>query len=124
MLPYIFIWLALVSGVTLFYFLTRRVIVLKRSSHNFHADEPSLHVFVKPTIDYSAFRLVTLVKHLLRRFSLHALTLMARGLSLLKYFVVRLEQKFAKIIKSVRGQGPMGKRGAVSLFLQEMGELK
>lgn len=122
MLLYIFIWLALVSGLTAVYLLVKRAFVLRRTNHNFHTSEPSLHVFVKPTLDYSAFKFITWLKAWLRHASLHLLMLAAKGLSLVKYLVVKLEQKFAKVIRSVRGQGPTGKRGSVSLFLREVGD--
>ena len=122
MLLYIFIWLAVVSGLSAFYLLLKRAFVLRRTAHHFHTHEPSLHVFVKPTLDYSAFKFITWLKAWLRHLSLHLLMLMVKALSLLKYFVVKLEQKFAKVIRSVRGQGPTGKRGSVSLFLREVGD--
>lgn len=123
MLLYIFIWLALVTGLSALYLLVKRAVVLRRTNHNFHTAEPSLHVFVKPTLDYSAFKFITWLKVWLRHTSLQLLMLVAKGLAVVKYLVVKLEQRFAKVIRSVRGQGPTGKRGSVSLFLREVGEI-
>ena len=121
MIPYIFIWLLLVSGLSLVYLVTRRMLSLQRGVGQFHFDEPSLHVFIKPTIDYSAFRLMIFLKFWWHKFTLLLLTLIAKAISFIKFVVLRLERRFGKVINSVKGKGPINReRGSASLFLQEL----
>lgn len=124
MIAYILWWCLLVSGLSLAYFLLRRLWALRRGDSTFHLAEPSIHVFIKPTIDYSAFQLVIGVKVLFHRLSLYGLMLVGRGLSLMRYIVVRLEARFSRIINSVRGQSPLERRGRASVFLREIDEHK
>ncbi len=121
MLIYIFTWLLLVSGLSLIYLIVRRMVALRRGQGTFHSDEPSLHVFIKPTIDYSAFRLMTFLKFWWHRFTLVCLTFIAKAISFVKFVVLRVEKRFGKVINSVRGQGTLNsQRGAASIFLREL----
>jgi hypothetical protein len=124
-MTYIFTWLLAVSALSLSFFIGRRVLALRRGDNTFHLAEPSLHVFVKPTIDYSAFQLVNFTKLLIRRLIIYGLTLIGRLLSFLKYGLTRIERRFAGLINSVRGQGTINReRGSVSLFLRQIDETR
>ena len=121
MIPYIFIWLLLVSGLSLVYLVTRRMLALQRGVGQFHFDEPSLHMFIKPTIDYSAFRLMAFLKFWWHRVTLLLLILGAKVISFIKFVILRVERRFGRVINSVKGKGPINKeRGSASLFLQEL----
>lgn len=124
MLPLIFAWLAMVSGLAVVYLVAKRVYVLRRTEERFHTDELSIHVFVKPTIDYSAFRLVTGLKQLAHRLMVGSLELTGKFLSLLKFVVIKFEHRFSRVVNSVRGKGSLGKRGSVSVFLREIEDHK
>lgn len=124
MLPLIFAWLAMVSGLGVVYLVAKRMYLLRQTGEIFHAHEPSIHVFVKPTIDYSAYRLVTGLKKLSHRLAVMVLELTGKSLSLFKFVVIRLEHRFSKVVNSVRGKGSIGKRGSVSIFLKEIEDHK
>lgn len=114
----------MVSGLGVVYLVARRVYMLRQTSDTFHTDEPSIHMFVKPTIDYSAFRLVTGLKKLGHRLMVWGLEATAKLLSVFKFIVIKLEHRFSKVVNSVRGKGSIGKRGSVSIFLKEIEEHK
>ncbi len=124
MIPLIFSWLAMVSGLGVVYLVAKRMYLIRRTNETFHSNEPSIHMFVKPTIDYSAFRLVTGSRKLGHRLMVITLELLGKLLSLFKFIIIRLEHRFSKIVNSVRGKGSIGKRGSVSLFLKEIEEHK
>jgi len=124
MIPLIFSWLAMVSGLGVVYLVAKRMYLLRRTSETFHADEPSIHMFVKPTIDYSAFRLVTGLKQASHWLAISGLELTGKLLTVFKFIVIKLEHRFSKVVNSVRGKGSIGKRGSVSIFLKEIEEHK
>ena len=120
---YFFSVISLASLLGLVWLFARQTILLSRGDVLI-TDGADLHLFIEPTINYLAYKFVSLCREIGRRSMLFTLSL-GRELSIAGRQVLgRLEHRFAHLINLVKGRGMPVNRGSVSFFLRELDEYK
>ncbi len=85
-----------------------------------YAIQPSILSIVEPRVDKLAYYLVISSREVFHYGYILGLLLVERIIKLIKYFVLKVEKRFAKIVNQVKGRGEITKKGAASLFLREI----
>ena len=79
-----------------------------------------LSVVIEPKIDKLAYGVIVLAKETVRYGYILVVLVVEKIIQLIKYLVIKMEKRFARIVNQVRGKGEITKPGAASLFLKEI----
>lgn len=95
----------------------RRALALRRVALAPTDGESLYHRVVLPGVDYLAYRFATSFRDVARLSSYYILRFCHRGITLLKYGIITIEQKFARVLDPVKHRSHLH-HGAPSLFDQ------
>ena len=116
------VFLLVVIGVsaTSLLLLLRQQVALVRRGEVAPVEPVSLPELVLRRIDWAYFHFALAFKQVVHYSYFYFLVTIRRVLVVVRFLLVRVERKCARLIDSVRGRGVLNKRGAVSLFLSEI----
>lgn len=120
----IFFLVVAVGAVAASWLLVQSQVALVRRGEVSVEQPLPLGELIRSTIDWIYFHCSLAVKQSIHYGYYYFLVTLRRLLVIIRFLLVRVERRCARLIDSVRGRGVLHKRGAVSLFLSEIKEHK
>ena len=80
----------------------------------------SLSTVIEPQIDKLAYYLIIGSRNLIKQIYILLILLGHQLVKFFKFFIIKVEKRFAKVVNQIKGKGEISQKGAVSLFLKEI----